>query len=65
MAGCPVHIWAPMMAAALPFTRVIRDRVREQFTSRSSASDAPPRELHRWAPVGQANVAAQDTAPRA
>lgn len=66
MAGCPVHIWAPMMAAALPFTRVIRDRVRAQFTPRSGASEAPPRELHRWAPVGQANgAAAEETAPLA
>lgn len=66
MAGCPVHIWAPMMAAALPFSRVIRDRVRAQFSRRSAPLDAPPRELKRWAPVGQTNGAAsEETAPRA
>jgi len=67
MSGCPVHIWAPLMAAALPFSRAIRDRVRALFASRRSEPlDAPPRELHRWAPVGQTqNAASEETAPRA
>ena len=69
MSGCPVHIWAPMMAAALPFSRVIRDNVRAKLTrsSRRPAAplDAPGRELHRWAPVGQTQTgaASEDTAP--
>ncbi len=55
MSGCPVHIWAPMMAAALPFSRVVRDSIRSKLTRSSrtpAALDAPARELHRWAPVG-------------
>ena len=54
MSGCPVHIWAPMMAAALPFSRAIRDGVRAKLTSRRPTAE-PPRptaELKRWAPVG-------------
>jgi hypothetical protein len=57
MSGCPVHIWAPLMAAALPFSRVIRDNVRAKLTRSSRRTEAPldarARELHRWAPVGQ------------
>ncbi|MGE3857245.1 MAG: hypothetical protein AB7G21_09860 [Dehalococcoidia bacterium] len=65
MSGCPVHIWAPLMAAALPFSRAIRDRVRAQFSRPAAPLDAPPRELHRWAPVGQTQSAAsEETAPR-
>ena len=53
MSGCPVHIWAPLMAAALPFSRAIRDRVRVSFTSRRTPSTpAVAPEVHRWAPVG-------------
>ena len=56
MSGCPVHIWAPLMAAALPFSRAIRDRVRSAVTrpsrtSRTSTPAAAP-EIRRWAPVG-------------
>ena len=50
MSGCPVHIWAPMMAAALPFSRAVRDRVRSAFTR--SSTPPPAREIRRWAPVG-------------
>lgn len=60
MAGCPVHIWAPLMAAAVPFGRVVRDRVRAHFARRHVPVDAPPRELHRWAPVG---AKSEDSAP--
>ena len=52
MSGCPVHIWAPLMAAALPFSRAIRDRVRAALSTHRAPLDAPPpRELHRWAPI--------------
>ena len=56
MSGCPVHIWAPLMAAALPFSRAVRARVRSALTrpsrtSRTSTPAAAP-EIRRWAPVG-------------
>lgn len=60
MSGCPVHIWAPLMAAALPFSRAIRDRVRASFTSHRTPSTPAP-EVHRWAPVG---TAPDDSAPQ-
>lgn len=49
--GCPVHIWVPMMAAAAPFARVARDKVRSLLPSKA-ADTTEPREIHRWAPVG-------------
>lgn len=55
--GCPVHIWVPMMAAAAPFARVARDKVRS-LTSKPSIVETP-REVHRWAPVGTATAAAE------
>ncbi|MDA0302405.1 MAG: hypothetical protein O2822_07750 [Chloroflexi bacterium] len=54
MASCPIHIWVPLMAAAVPFSRAIRDRVKLTLAARrAQPADAPARELHRWAPVGQ------------
>ena len=55
--GCPVHIWVPMMAAAAPFARVARDKVRS-LTSKPSPVETP-REVHRWAPVGSSPAAAE------
>ena len=54
MSGCPVHIWAPMIAAALPFSRAVRDRVRTALGTRRRQQPVPPspREVQRWAPVG-------------
>ena len=56
MSGCPVHIWAPMMAAAVPFSRSARDYVRGKANAllhrTSEAPAAPERELKHWAPVG-------------
>ncbi|MGE3960582.1 MAG: hypothetical protein AB7F65_02740 [Dehalococcoidia bacterium] len=49
--GCPVHIWVPLMGAAAPFARVARDRIRA-MTSKPAEPEAP-REMKRWAPVGQ------------
>jgi len=43
------------MGAAAPFARVARDRVRALRTSKP-AVDEKPRELKRWAPVGQQPV---------
>ena len=59
MSGCPVHIWAPLMAAALPFSRALRDRVRYALGSRRAAS-TPAREVHRWAPIGQGEASKND-----
>ena len=66
---CPVHIWAPMMAAAVPFTRVARDRVgatRDRLLRRRPPAERPPRELKRWAPIapGAARPAEEQSAPR-
>ncbi len=51
MSGCPVHIWAPLMAAALPLSRALRDRVRAALAPRRAASTPAPREVQRWAPI--------------
>ncbi len=50
--GCPIHIWVPLMGAAAPFARIAHNRVRAAF-SRSTPVEEQPRELKRWAPVGQ------------
>lgn len=59
--GCPVHIWAPMMAAAAPFARMARDRVRAALPGQHTTTEEAPREMHRWAPVGTA--ASDEPAP--
>lgn len=51
--GCPVHIWVPLMGAAAPFARVARDRMRAVRLSRQTPEPENPREMKRWAPVGQ------------
>jgi hypothetical protein len=60
--GCPMHVWVPLMAAAAPFARVARDKVR------ALASQPPkvetPREVHRWAPVGSAQATEVDSTTR-
>jgi hypothetical protein len=46
--GCPIHVWAPAMAAAIPLARYARDR----FLGVAPRPDRKPvRELKRWAPV--------------
>ena len=52
MSGCPVHIWAPLMAAALPFSRALRDRVRTALSTHRAPSTPAPREVRRWTPIG-------------
>ncbi len=52
--GCPVHIWAPAMAAIVPFARVARDRLYDIRAARRAArgtAAAPAPQVHRWAPV--------------
>ncbi|MFA7248040.1 MAG: hypothetical protein WC273_00210 [Dehalococcoidia bacterium] len=59
MSGCPVHIWGPMMAAALPFSRTVRDAVRlraNELLHRAPAEPPAPREVHRWAPIAPAGA---------
>ena len=56
--GCPIHIWLPLMGAAAPFARVARDRFRAMRPGRPSRglhteAAKAPREMKRWAPVGQ------------
>lgn len=60
MSGCPVHIWAPLMAAALPLSRALRDRVRVALASR--APTPAPREVQRWAPIGAGAARTQEDA---
>jgi len=43
------------MGAAAPFARVARDRVRGMMPSKPAAEEKP-REMKRWAPVGQPPV---------
>ena len=62
MSGCPVHIWAPLMAAALPFSRALRDRVRAALSAHRAASTPAPREVHRWAPIGAGARTGEDAA---
>ncbi len=65
MAGCPVHIWGPMMAAAIPFSRTARDAVRlkvGQLLHRTPAEPAAPRELRHWAPLAPTSTPAHEDA---
>lgn len=51
--ACPVHIWVPLMGAAVPVARAARTRLRLALdTRRAARSPEPPREVKRWAPVG-------------
>lgn len=68
MAGCPVHIWGPLMIAAVPFSRHARDAVRLKVNTllhRTPAEPAAPRELKHWAPVAPtARPAHEDASPQ-
>lgn len=69
MSGCPVHIWAPMMAAAVPFSRSARDYVRGKANAllhRTSEAPtaAPERELKHWAPIAPTATPAREDASR-
>lgn len=50
--GCPVHIWAPMMASLVPFARVGRDRVRAMRLRSKPAAAPGQRVVRRFAPIG-------------
>lgn len=39
--ACPVHIWVPMMAAAAPFARVARDKVRSLRPAKAATTSEP------------------------
>lgn len=61
--SCPVHIWVPLMAAAVPFTRTVRDRFAAA-THRLFQRDAPapqhPRQAQRWAPIAPTAESVQE-----
>lgn len=61
--GCPVEIWVPLMAAAAPFARTARDRVRSLLPKSPAPAEAAPRELHRWSPVGSSQGNAEAEQP--
>ena len=48
--GCPVHIWAPLMALMLPIVRA----VKSVFFSRSQKNQPRPdiSEMNRFKPIG-------------
>ena len=61
--GCPVHIWAPLMASMVPFTRVARDRLTALRSGRrTTAAVEQSRKLQRWAPVQPSPQAPRETA---
>jgi hypothetical protein len=59
MGGCPIHIWAPLMAALVPVARVVRDRFNLFSRRRPEAPVEPARALHRFAPIAPAGASAQ------
>ena len=61
--GCPVHIWAPLMASMVPFARVARERLTALRSGREiESAEAHPRELTRWAPVQPSPQPPRETA---
>jgi hypothetical protein len=47
--GCPVHIWLPLMGAAVPVARVVRDRVKSvRPRARREEPTAPARAVTKW-----------------
>lgn len=63
MSGCPVHIWAPMMGAAIPVARVVRDKVRFRGASKGEASEETSKPPTRWAPIGAATGSPAEEEP--
>lgn len=64
--GCPIHIWAPLMAAMVPFARMARQRISTIRTLRDSRSVedsklAPKSELTRWEPIQTQHKTRPDT----
>lgn len=61
--GCPVHIWAPLIASMVPFSRVARDRLTALWAGRGiEVAAEQPRKLQRWAPVQPGLQAPRETA---
>lgn len=59
--ACPIHIWLPLMGAAAPAARVVRERLKLRREIRA-AEQAAPRELKRWAPVADSTARPAETA---
>lgn len=64
---CPIHLWVPLAAAAVPVARVLRNHLtgmdfgspsRDKKRTRKNAR--PAREVKRWAPVGVAGTSSTD-----
>ena len=59
--SCPVHIWAPLMGAAVPVARVVRDRVRQaRIRIRPERDKAPTPTIKRWPAVGAAQATREE-----
>ncbi|MDA0815397.1 MAG: hypothetical protein O2924_02345 [Chloroflexi bacterium] len=52
--SCPIHIWVPLMAAAVPAARAVRTRLSIALDARREdrSAAAAPRVMKRWSPVG-------------
>ncbi len=52
--SCPIHIWVPLMAAAVPVGRVVRDRVRNASLRRQhdKTPPAPSSNVSKWPAIG-------------
>jgi len=51
--GCPIHVWAPMLAALAPLARGARMRwlASRELRRARTAPPAPPPVRRRWAPI--------------
>ncbi|MEX2373966.1 MAG: hypothetical protein WD942_00045 [Dehalococcoidia bacterium] len=62
--ACPIHIWIPLMAAAVPAARAVRTRFNVALdarrVTRRESSDNALRVMKRWAPVGTQNLPASN-----
>ena len=64
---CPIYVWAPLAAAAVPVARALRHHFTGMDfgpTGRDKKRDRkgtrPEREMKRWAPVGAPDASSSD-----
>jgi len=56
--GCPIHIWIPLIAAASPSIRFVRDRFRNSLTKNPTYihPDNKMADIQRWSPIEEKKV---------